>query len=387
MSAGLNAIEKNYSIEYWNTYKYKVCGLKNNYMKRFNDDLAFAHSFCCHVMKHLWDLSDYKSFFVCRECNFEVLELDIDAVRLAREIAEYFSSLPIVECGYYVGILYMLLLPEKYKTELGIFYTPPVIAERLLDLLESAGAGLINKKIVDPSCGGGAFLIPITNRVMHDHRVKSLTPEKRIAYLEDHINGIEIDSFAGWITQVLLDILTYDDAVSAGRRISNIVKIENTIEYALKSDNKYDLIIGNPPYGRISLEKKVREAYSRSLFGHANMYGLFIDSALRMLDKGGLIGFVTPTSFLGGEYFKNLRKLLINEAPPIIIDFVSARAGVFENVLQETCLAVFSKNEYDETTIHNLRVNDSCFMVNKIGKFNLNFGNSPWIIPSDTLRL
>jgi hypothetical protein len=30
---------------------------------------------------------------------------------------------------------------------------------------------------------------------------------------------------------------------------------------------------------------------------------------------GGIIGFVTPTSFLAGEYYKRLRQLIVSEAP------------------------------------------------------------------------
>jgi adenine-specific DNA-methyltransferase len=72
------------------------------------------------------------------------------------------------------------------------------------------------------------------------------------------------------------------------------------------------------------------------------MYGLFTDMALRHTKPGGVIAYVTPTSFLAGEYFKNLRALLGRDAPPATIDFISARKGVFDDVLQETLLATCS---------------------------------------------
>ena len=70
---------------------------------------------------------------------------------------------------------------------------------------------------------------------------------------------------------------------------------------------------------------------------------MFTDLALRKAKPGGIIAFVTPTSFLAGEYFKNLRGLLAREAPPASIDFIALRKGVFENVLQETLLATYRR--------------------------------------------
>ena len=42
----------------------------------------------------------------------------------------------------------------------------------------------------------------------------------------------------------------------------------------------------------------MRRRYRRSLYGHANQYGVFTDLALRWTVPGGVIAYVTPTSFL-----------------------------------------------------------------------------------------
>ena len=71
--------------------------------------------------------------------------------------------------------------------------------------------------------------------------------------------------------------------------------------------------------------------------------GGFTDLALRFTRPGGGIAYVTPTSFLAGEYFKALRGLLGREAPPLSIDFIGERKGVFADVLQETLLAAYQR--------------------------------------------
>lgn len=368
--------------ERWNTYRTELINNKKLYGKlSYDEQLSLARSFTYTTLKFLWNKVNSKKLFNCRDVSFEKFNLNIKSTKLSRNIAKFLNDLSIVECGYYIGLVYTILLPDEYKSEYGVYYTPPVIAERLLDLLAAEGINWAKDKVLDPACGGGAFLIPVANRILGDHRIKKLSSLERIIFLEDHLSGIELDCFAAWITRVLLDIITYFDATAIGRRMKNIITETDTIKHALKETKKFDLIIGNPPYGRISLNEELRNEYSRSLFGHANMYGLFIDAALRLKTSDGLIGYVTPTSFLGGEYFKNLRKLITELAPPINIDFISDRSGVFENVLQETCLAVYGNNAQSDISIHGINMSHDGYTVDRVGTFKINLGQSPWFIP------
>ncbi|WP_027371408.1 Eco57I restriction-modification methylase domain-containing protein [Desulfovermiculus halophilus] len=114
---------------------------------------------------------------------------------------------------------------------------------------------------------------------------------------------------------------------------SSLVQILDTLQESPQSS--FDLVIGNPLYGRVRLSKEGREKFKNSLYGHANLYGLFTDQAMSFVKPGGQVASITPTSFLAGQYFKNLRNLLSQKAPPVRFAFISARNNVFENVLQE----------------------------------------------------
>ena len=61
----------------------------------------------------------------------------------------------------------------------------------------------------------------------------------------------------------------------------------------------FDLVIGNPPYGRVSLTPEQRARFGRSLYGHANLYGVFTDAPLRWSKVSGKVAFLTPTSAPG----------------------------------------------------------------------------------------
>jgi adenine-specific DNA-methyltransferase len=154
-----------------------------------------------------------------------------------------------------------------------------------------------------------------------------------------------------------------------------------------RPQESFDLVIGNPPYGRVTLSPELRRRYARSLYGHANLYGIFTDAALRWTRAGGLIAYLTPTSFLGGQYFAALRRLLATDAPPVAIDLVHARRGVFEDVLQETLLAVYRKGESSlRAKINYLHlINEHEARVTHNGSIALPLEPSaPWLAPRTT---
>ena len=143
-------------------------------------------------------------------------------------------------------------------------------------------------------------------------------------------------------------------------------------------------MVGNPPYGRTTLSPELREKFRRSLFGHANLYGVFTDLALRFTRPGGVIAYVTPTSFLSGEYFKALRGLLGREAPPVSIDFMGERKGVFADVQQETLLAAYRRGgERGAGKAHFISARpDGSIVRRTAGAFNLPENlDDPWLMP------
>ncbi len=378
MSLILNINENKKDWDYFKTAIDKV--KKDNKFDKEEEAINFARSFCYSVVGNIWRGVDHNGKWKCRYIKLHKSKLDFYSTKFAREISDYFLSLNLMEYAYLLGNLYTMLLPNGYRADNGIYYTPPTLAERLLDLLAANGADWAKAKILDPACGGGAFLVTVVNRMLGDYRIKELPAALKLSHIENHILGIEIDAFAGWLTQVLLDIIVYKESVAAGRRLKSVISVKDTIRYAINEERKFDVIVGNPPYGRVKLDDQLRKTYSRSLYGHANLYGLFIDAALRLKSTDGLLGYVTPTSFLGGKYFSNLRVLLSRTAPPLAIDFVSVRNGVFDQVLQETCLVTFGNNKEKSVTTSKIDIENSNYKVERIGSFTVKEGIDPWII-------
>jgi len=111
---------------------------------------------------------------------------------------------------------------------------------------------------------------------------------------------------------------------------------------------------------------------------------LFTDMALHQAKPDGVVAYVTPTSFLAGHYFKNLRALLARDAPPVTFDFVSVRKGVFDDVLQETLLATYRRGAISGgASVHEITpINDTALTVIDSGMVALPADTAqPWLLP------
>lgn len=309
-------------------------------------------------------------------------KLDTSARELAQSVGRSAAALPIEDACFQLSACYTAMMPQELRSKWGAYYTPPALTDRLLAMVEQAGVDWRTASVLDPACGGGAFLLPVARKMCSV--LMGVQPRELIEHFASHLHGFEIDPFAAWLTQAWLDIAFADELAEAGCRFPSVVTVCDSLQQ-FRPTRAYDLVIGNPPYGRVTLPAELRAAYRGSLYGHANLYGLFTDLALRWVTKGGVIGYVTPTSFLAGEYFKALRSLLVRQAPPLAMDFVTARKGVFEDVLQETMLATYRRGSRSATVqVHHLSVNGSA-TVTDAGAFKLpDDAAAPWLAPRRT---
>ena len=306
--------------------------------------------------------------------------LDTTTEQLAWSIGIAAASLPLLEGCHFLTSLYTTLLPSKQRSDLGAFYTPASLNKRLLDLAEEGGVDWATARVLDPASGGGAFLLEAASRMRS--ALDGSEPAFVLAQLGARLSGMEIDANAAALSQVALEIFLSDLIGASGRPAPRFVEVCDTLD--VTPSPKFDVVVGNPPYGRVRLSTERRERFERSLYGHANLYGLFTDVALRWAKPGGVIAYLTPTSVLGGQYYTALRRLLASEAPPEAIDFVHARRGVFEDVMQETLLALYRKGgEQRPFQVHYLNVdNEREARLTKNGKVTLpDDSSAPWLAP------
>jgi adenine-specific DNA-methyltransferase len=299
------------------------------------------------------------------------------AVRLGEEAAGLETNV----AAYQIGLAYGGMLPPEHRAAMGIYYTPPALTARLIAQATEAGVDWTRCRVLDPACGGGAFLAPVAQRILE--QLPGCNARVLLENIATRLEGYELDPFGAWLSQVSLDAVLLPVCRDARRNSPVVVRVCDSLRRRLPQQ-RFDLVIGNPPYGRVRLDPAQRRRFKRSLYGHANVYGLFTDLALRFVKPQGVIALVTPTSFLAGEYFKNLRLLLGRSAPPAVIDFVDMRKGVFDDVLQETLLATYREGASPgEVAICEIAPTvRGDLIAEKAGSFTLPADPSqPWLLP------
>jgi adenine-specific DNA-methyltransferase len=86
----------------------------------------------------------------------------------------------------------------------------------------------------------------------------------------------------------------------------------------------FDLTLGNPPYAivgeaskyPIHVFKRIKDLYKKAFStwkGKYNLYGAFLEKAVRLLKPGGLLVFAVPATWLVLEDFALLRRFLSRE--------------------------------------------------------------------------
>lgn len=253
----------------------------------------------------------------------------------------------------------MKLITEASAEKLrGGFYTPSIIADFILIW---AFTGAENVDILEPSCGDGIFLSQIRN------------------------NGFQFKS----LKAIELDPTEYEKA-SALKSVNTTIINYDFLEYCNKTNEKFDIIIGNPPYIRYQFFDKEQQTEAEKIFKSAklkfskltNIWVSFVIGSSLLLKEEGKIGFVLPAEILQVSYAKELRNFLANFYNKISI--ISFEKLVFPNIQQEVVLLLCEKNNTQQHLINHVELKDA----NDLLKFDLSrlennrkhidFNNNKW---------
>jgi type I restriction-modification system DNA methylase subunit len=117
----------------------------------------------------------------------------------------------------------------------------------------------------------------------------------------------------------------------------------------------FDIVLGNPPYVRIQEMKKNKKEeinYFNRVFktpeGSYDLYILFIEKGLSLLNEEGILGYIVPNKFTKLNYGKKLRKLIAKHLNTFV-DFGDNQ--IFPNQTTYTGLLFLTKKERDKAKI------------------------------------
>ena len=196
----------------------------------------------------------------------------------------------------------MILKEDSTEQKLrGAYYTPLKLAEKMVDFFKKDAS---IKSILEPSCGDGVFVDALVE-------TQFLTQNRKVTAIEIEKNE----------AQKVAEKLKNNPNVS----VVNRDFFEFYQKY--KDINKYDLILGNPPYIRYQyLEEKQRMEMAEILTSHGmkankliNTWVGFMVACVHMLSDNGKIAFVIPAEILQVAYAEDLRLFLSNKLSKITL--------------------------------------------------------------------
>ncbi|MBR3240291.1 MAG: SAM-dependent DNA methyltransferase [Oscillospiraceae bacterium] len=151
------------------------------------------------------------------------------------------------------------LTPEEYEaaraSTLNAFYTSPTVIRAMYDALDAMGFRKGN--ILEPSCGVGNFM--------------GMLPEAMSA---SRMYGVELDSITGRIAQQLYQ--------------KNTIAVQGFEETGF-SDNFFDVVVGNVPFGAFKVVDKQYDRYNFLIHDY------FIARSIDLVRPGGVVAVVTSS--------------------------------------------------------------------------------------------
>jgi hypothetical protein len=208
----------------------------------------------------------------------------------------------------------------------------------LVDLLDTYRDWLLQLTICDPACGSGAFLNQALNFLIAEHTYIDELKTKVLGggfqfsdientILENNIFGVDLNEESVEIAKLSLWLRTAQPRRKLNDLSSNIKCGNSLIDSKAVAGDKafhweiqfpqvfekggFDVIIGNPPYGvNITTGKEYFRKHYECIEGPFEIYKIFIEKSLHLLKPLGLLGFITPDTWINLSYFKKTRKII-----------------------------------------------------------------------------
>ena len=258
----------------------------------------------------------------------------------------------------------------------GIVYTPDVIVDYIINKTVKKNTDTV----CDPSCGTGVFLISAVQRL---HK---LTGRPVSEIIENNIYGADILADHIKYCKILLTLYmlsTGDDKklLSFNLRVCNSL----TFDWKKYHPHGFDAVIGNPPYVRIQDisgdEKEELQTKWLTCKGSYNLYFAFFELGMSILNRKGVLGYITANSFFTSFAGKTLRKWMQdNRYVNKILDFThlilfnatSYTCVIFMNKKNKTKIGYNYINKYEDlNNIYKIKFSDNFYKDIKYDKWRL----------------
>lgn len=188
-------------------------------------------------------------------------------------------------------------LSNTARTENSAYYTSQDICYSVVKDLPEAKE-FKNLRILEPSIGVGNFLPLLIQKYKTVNKVT--------------IDVVDIDVNSINTLKLLLKKLEIPKNVSI-----NIINFDFLL---YNFEKKYDIVVGNPPYKKITKDKTLLSSYKRGIYNTDtnNIFSFFIEKSLKF---GNVVALIVPKSLINSPEFNKTRELLESAKVKKITDY------------------------------------------------------------------
>lgn len=207
-----------------------------------------------------------------------------------------------------------------YKSTFGLVETPENFANRMLDMIDISLFSNKNIKWLDTGAGKGIFSFCLT---------------KKLSNMEEHKKD----------NTSQIDLVEINDEFRT--HLENNFKNVYIQDYLNFSKEKYDVIIGNPPYNRNGLKKVPTNKLLSKKDDGQTLWINFLYKSLEILKPGGILCYVIPSIWMKNNHivYRELLKYKIEK----IIPYTNTESNkIFSgNCQTPTCILLLKKEHGD----------------------------------------
>jgi len=177
-------------------------------------------------------------------------------------------------------------LGDRARRDAGLYYTPPLIAARVVEIALRHGAPSPGR-VLDPCAGAGAFLVAAARAGLRD------------------LHGLDLDRKALRVARAALALC----GASARLRRADALRFT--------PKRPADLLLSNPPYGHVGEARErafLLGAFPALRGGEIDRYAAFLLRALQLVRPGGTVALLVPDTWMFLSRAGALRKAILDQA-------------------------------------------------------------------------
>ncbi|MBR1390986.1 MAG: SAM-dependent methyltransferase [Lachnospiraceae bacterium] len=201
--------------------------------------------------------------------------------------------------------------------------------------------GVFGKRVLENSCGKGNILVEIVKRYIDDARRNYIDDEQIVKGMERDIVAFEIDE------EETKECIRRLNKLTKKMGLSQVHWNINNKDFLRQPREKYDYIIGNPPYITYHDIHEIDRKYLKEKFvscekGRFDYCYAFIEASVKSLKEQGKLVYLLPYSVVKNKFANKLREYLM---PYITAIYDYAGIKIFPDAITSSVVLLMENKE------------------------------------------